>query len=72
MFELVDGTSRIEVKLTTSGRYIWTISSTFPTQDGEGGIKRLRQLDGLMKREFPDHAVRGSGRIASFDEDGKE
>lgn len=68
MVELVDGTSRIEVKLTTSGRYIWTISSMFPTEDGEGAIKRLRQLDGLMKREFPEYARRGSGRIASYDE----
>lgn len=68
MNQISDGTSEIEVKLTTSGRYTWKISSVFRTEDGEGAIKRLRQLNQLLQEEFPDFARRGSGRLASFDE----
>ena len=66
--EMVDGTTKIEVKLTTSGRYLWTISSVFPTKDARDSIRNLKSLNEQMKDQFPDHAKRGSGRITQLEE----
>ncbi len=67
--DLQRGTSAIEVKLSTSGRYTWVIRSVFPSEDGQAGVVGVKKLDTLLKQEFPDYAKRGSGRIAAMDED---
>jgi len=69
MFEYKDGTSEIEVKLTTSGRYTWKIASTFPTEEAETAIKNIRKFNKLLQEEFPDYARRGSGRVSAIDEE---
>ena len=68
--ELVNGTSKIEVKLTTSGRYTWSISIVAPTHEFEDSTHTLNSIDKALRQEFPDYARRGSGRIASLDEQG--
>jgi len=65
--ELVNGTTKIEVKLLASGRYVWTITSLFNNNDVS--IEKIKDFDNTLKKEFPDYARRGSGRIASMDEE---
>lgn len=65
----VNGTSRIEVKLTTSGRYTWSIGLIAPTHEYLDTTRTLKLIDQALKQEFPEHARRGSGRAASIDED---
>lgn len=65
--ELKSGTTKIEVKLLASGRYTWSIESVFNTDDMD--IKKMKEFDSLLKQEFPDFARRGSGRVASMDEE---
>ena len=63
-----NGTTTIEVKLLRSGQYIWTISRTFSSTNQED-TKKIKQFDIELKKEFPDYARRGSGRVAAIDEE---
>lgn len=69
--DLQNGTTRIEVKLLSSGRYTWTITTVFSTdnQEKEVNVKKIKTFDELLRQEFPDYAKRGSGRVAAMDED---
>ncbi len=67
--EIAQGTTKIEVKLSNSGRYTWSIQSVFRTEDGQEAIQTINKFNKLLKAEFPDFASRGSGRVASMDED---
>lgn len=61
-------TTEISLRLLNSGRYVWTITSQFKTSDTEDAVKTLKRVDNRMRDEFPDHATRGTGRVASIDE----
>lgn len=68
MNESLDFTE-ITVKLSNHGRYTWQITSCFSTKDGENGIKQIKEFDRQLKEEFPDFALRGTGRVSSLDKD---
>jgi hypothetical protein len=63
------GTTEISVKLTTRGKYLWTITSTFPTTDKEQAVEKLKSIDKLLKDAFPNYVMQGSGRVAAFKEE---
>ena len=61
--------SSIEVKLNNHGRYTWSIKVLFENSYDDA-VKMARAIDDELRSQFPDHALRGSGRIASI-EDGE-
>lgn len=63
------GVSEITVKMLTSGRYTWSITTTFETDKSKEAIAELKQIDQQLRDKFVDHVSRGSGRIASLDEE---
>lgn len=66
--EIASGTTKIEVKLLASGRYVWSITSVFPTEQTDK-VREIKKFDRLLQDEFPDYARRGSGRVAAIDEE---
>jgi len=69
MLKVEDGTTEIALKLTARGRYVWTITASFPTKEREEAVERLRATDKLLKDAFPNYVIQGSGRVATFEED---
>lgn len=66
---LDDGQAEILVKLLASGRYTWTIGINFRAEENERGIKILKDIDTQLNNAFPFHAIRGSGRMTSLDDE---
>ena len=62
------GTSEVEVKLTTSGRYIWSINTVFMSDDVQEGLETISQINRRLKDLFPDHARTGSGRTIELED----
>lgn len=60
--------TEISLKLTTHGKYIWSITSVFETDDMENGIQKIKNIDSRLKDSFPSHAKQGSGRVADLEE----
>lgn len=63
------GQADIVVKLLSSGRYIWSIGLNLPINQRGEGIKIIKNIDDSLKREFPLHAQRSSGRISNLEEE---
>lgn len=63
------GVSEITVKMLTSGRYTWSITTIFNTDETVRGIEDIQKIDRQLRNKFPDFVSRGSGRIASLDEE---
>ena len=63
------GVSEITVKMLTSGRYTWSITTIFETDRARVAIEDLKSIDRQLRDKFVDHVSRGSGRIASLDEE---
>lgn len=65
-------TSNIEVKLNNHGRYTWNITINFDEENPMGykeAVKKATSIDAELKQSFPDHVLRGNGRVAQIDED---
>lgn len=60
--------SSVEVKLNNHGRYTWSIKVLFE-DNGEDAVLRAKQIDDSLRAQFPDHALRGNGRVANIEED---
>lgn len=60
--------NNIEVKINNHGRYVWKISVNYQT-DYKKAIEELKDIDLKLKDAFPDHVLRGNGRVANFEED---
>lgn len=69
MEEKIINTTEITLRLTSHGRYTWTISSIFLTNEAGEGIKKLKELDKKLREEFPDYVQKGAGRSVNLDED---
>lgn len=67
--QLNNHTTEITVKLTLSGRYTWQIVSTFPDDQNEEGLKHIQEADRKLKDLFPNFAQKGSGRMASLEDE---
>jgi len=65
---LEKNTIEINLKLTTHGKYIWSITSAFDSDKLEEKIAQLKKIDNKLKDTFPTHAKAGSGRVANLEE----
>lgn len=63
------GVTTIALRLLNSGKYVWTIESTFDTQEKDDAIKIIKELDARIKDTFPNFPSPGSGRTMSLDEE---
>lgn len=63
------GSTEISIKLTTSGKYVWTITSTFPTTQSKEAIETLKVIEGQLKEKFPNYPIPGSGRVTNLEEE---
>ena len=59
----------ITIKLTTHGKYIWSITSSFKTQDYEAGIERMKNIDGKLRDSFPLYTKAGASRVTDYTEE---
>lgn len=55
------GVTIITIRLLTNGKYVWTIESSFKTEESEEAIKKINEMDTRMKDTFPLHPSPGSG-----------
>jgi len=64
-------TSSIEVKLNNHGRYTWKISIIFDLKNDptKNIAQTIKIIDRNLRDEFPDHVTRGTGRVATIEED---
>lgn len=61
--------SSIEVKINNHGRYTWKINVLYNNNDYKDAVKEIKAIDKLLKDEFPDHVSKGSGRVATFEDE---
>jgi hypothetical protein len=61
------GTTEVEVKLTTSGRYVWSINSVMRSEEVKEGLNDIASINRRLKDLFPDHAKVGSGRTIELE-----
>lgn len=66
--ELTGDRVEVGVRLLQNGRYTWTITMNVPREQAGGSIGFLRELDYKLRDAFPDHVVRGNGRVSSLEE----
>lgn len=63
------GVSEITVKMLTSGRYTWSITTIFETDKSREAIEDLKSIDRQLRDKFEDHVRKGAGRAVSLDEE---
>lgn len=61
--------NKISLKLLASGRYVWVIEAEFRPEEPQKTVKLLQEIDASLKNTFPDHAIRGSGRIKEIEDE---
>ena len=55
----------ITIRLLQNGRYTWTITTNYQTEKPDA-IKRLKQLDGELRDQFPNHVKENSVKFSEF------
>ncbi len=66
---LTNDRTEITVKLTTSGRYVWSITYVCPTVMALEATQKIKTIDNQLRNQYPSHAIIGSGRVANFSEE---
>jgi hypothetical protein len=67
--ELQEDRIAIELKLLRSGQYTWTISGIKHESEKKELVDTISIIDEMLKQKFPEFTRRGSGRVASIDDD---
>jgi hypothetical protein len=63
--ELESDRIEIALRMLSSGRYIWTIT----TNNKTGDVELLKSIDSKLKDAFPFHVTIGTGRAQNLSEE---
>lgn len=61
--------TEVSVQLLTSGKYKWTITTTFENKDVEEALQLVKKIDGRLKDQYPNYPMPGSGRVSQIDDE---